>query len=345
MRIYSNKQSNCDDMTSAAPSPPQDIYSPLDWSDFFERKRELTVQDEEHQILTTYTLYESNPPPTVMTQNDAQVPVFVMHHGISLCGLSFALAAKALHQLAENQVRILAYDARGHGESRSEDNFTFSRTRLAKDLRNVILAAFKGPRGGSSEAEFLPPIILVGHSMGGAVATEAASDNLIPNLIGVAVLDMAECAREMALINIKKWGEAQPKVMASIEEAIKWGFTSGTVGNLESVRVSYPPIVFPITLENNSKERNYAWRTDILRSEPYWRTWFQNLNAKFLSIKQPKLLMIARVNYLDETLNRAHEEGQFQLEVFADCGHCLQEEGPYRTATTLYEFWKQCSSI
>lgn len=31
--------------------------------------------------------------------------------------------------------------------------------------------------------------------------------------------------------------------------------------------------------------------------------------------------------------------GKFQLEVYRDVGHCLQEDAPERTAATLLEFW------
>lgn len=33
--------------------------------------------------------------------------------------------------------------------------------------------------------------------------------------------------------------------------------------------------------------------------------------------------------------------GKYQLTVFQDVGHCLQEEAPERLAATLVEFWKR----
>ena len=37
-----------------------------------------------------------------------------------------------------------------------------------------------------------PPILMIGHSMGGAIAVHAAAANHIPSLLGLCVIDVVE---------------------------------------------------------------------------------------------------------------------------------------------------------
>ena len=52
------------------------------------------------------------------------------------------------------------------------------------DIGNVISSMY-----GEESA---PPIVMVGHSMGGAVAIHTAIKNLVPSLIGLVVIDVVE---------------------------------------------------------------------------------------------------------------------------------------------------------
>ena len=40
--------------------------------------------------------------------------------------------------------------------------------------------------------EKTPPIVLMGHSMGGAIAVRAAAKGVVPALVGLAVIDVVE---------------------------------------------------------------------------------------------------------------------------------------------------------
>jgi pimeloyl-ACP methyl ester carboxylesterase len=72
---------------------------------------------------------------------------------------------------------VLAFDCRGHGKTETEDESDLSLNTLADDLSFVI---------GPYLEEY--QIILVGHSMGGAVITEFARRNLVKSLTGYGVL-------------------------------------------------------------------------------------------------------------------------------------------------------------
>lgn len=41
-----------------------------------------------------------------------------------------------------------------------------------------------------------PPIMLIGHSMGGAIAVHTAVANLVPSLLGLCMIDVVEGKRE-----------------------------------------------------------------------------------------------------------------------------------------------------
>ncbi|KAG0212363.1 Protein with carboxyl methyl esterase activity [Mortierella sp. GBA30] len=274
-------------------------YAPLGWEQYFDSKSFITVPpDGESEQEITFNVYES--------RGKQGTPLFVMHHGAGLCALSFALTAKELRKICGKDASILSYDVRGHGETVSGDENNLSLDRLARDLKNVIHALY---------GEHLPEIVLVGHSMGGAVVSEAASRGMIPNLIGVAALDIVE---------------------GKTSSIIK----SGTVRNLESARVSCPPLVVP-SKDSSPENPWYIWRTDLAASEQYWKGWFTGLTKNFLSCKAGKLLVLAGTDRLDKDMTIAQMQGKFQLMVFPNSGHAVQEDEPERMARELVAFWKR----
>lgn len=106
-----------------------------------------------------------------------------------------------------------------------------------------------------------------------------------------------------------------------------------------SARISVPPL-FTASPSGGS----VLWRTDLLKTEPYWHGWFADLSAKFLSCKCAKLLVLAGADSLDKPLMIGQMQGKFQLSVFTDVGHCLQEDAPERLAALIYEFYQRNDS-
>lgn len=301
-----------------------DRYAPLDWKDYFDEKRFVTVPGEdETEAEITFNVFENRGKPGS--------PLFVMHHGAGLAALSFALTAKEIKQAVGMEASVLSFDCRGHGETTSGDENNLSLDRLAKDLKNVLHATY---------GEDLPDIILVGHSMGGAVVSEAASRGMIPNIIGVAVLDIVEGVAIETLANMSGWLERRPDIFRSIDKVVQWGVRSGTVRNLESARVSCPPLVV-LSKESTPENPCYVWRTDLAASEQYWKEWFTGLTQKFLSARAGKLLILAGTDRLDTEMTIAQMQGKFQLLVFPNSGHSVQEDEPARMARELVGFWKR----
>ena len=54
----------------------------------------------------------------------------------------------------------------------------------------------------------------------------------------------------------------------------------------------------------------YNWRIDLSKSEPFWNGWFQGLSQKFLSVPQPKVLLLANISGLDTTLTIGQMQGK-----------------------------------
>jgi protein phosphatase methylesterase 1 len=230
-----------------------------------------------------------------------------------------------------------------------------------------------------------PTVILVGHSMGGSVVVSlchalsaaASSGEVVPRVAGVAVLDVVEGSAMAALSSMSTIVSSLPKGFDSVEEAIRWHIDSGTIVNSQSARRSVPSLLkkrqgaafdeasthhknngkveeddvveeltsTSSTIPQPSESYKYVWRANLLATEPYWTEWFQGLSQSFLSVKCARLLLLAGTDRLDKDLMIGQMQGKYQLVVFADVGHSLQEDAPQRTAQTLYDFWKRNESL
>ncbi len=70
--------------------------------------------------------------------------------------------------------------------------------------------------------ESSPPIVLVGHSMGGALAVHAASLNYVKNLQALVVIDVVEGSALEALTSMQSFLQGRPKHFNSIEQAVEY---------------------------------------------------------------------------------------------------------------------------
>lgn len=171
------------------------------WTDFF--AQELFLAKDLDPVHIVHHVYLT--PPT------DSGPLFVMHHGAGSSGLSFATCADEIQKILP-KAGVLSIDARGHGrttmvpktqrldsnnpstataaeaELEGQIQLDLSLETLSQDLVYVIRQT--QVRMGW---ENLPDIVLVGHSLGGAVITDVAkSGELGPKLLAYAVLDVVE---------------------------------------------------------------------------------------------------------------------------------------------------------
>jgi pimeloyl-ACP methyl ester carboxylesterase len=103
--------------------------------------------------------YPSHDGGSVYTISRGKGPTLLFSHGVTL---STRVWVKQFEQLPEQGFRCIAFDHRGHGESRCGDT-GHSIVNLAEDMRTVL------------ERMDLHDVVLVGHSMGGIAAQAFAS--------------------------------------------------------------------------------------------------------------------------------------------------------------------------
>lgn len=63
------------------------------------------------------------------------------------------------------------------------------------------------------------------------------------------------------------------------------------------------------TLTSSEGGDAYTWRIDLMKTEPFWQGWFTNMSSLFLSVPEPKLLLIAGVERLDKELTIGQMQG------------------------------------
>nr|CDS33432.1 protein phosphatase methylesterase 1 [Hymenolepis microstoma] len=348
--------------------------------------------------------------------------------------------------------QCLAVDMRGHGDTNCNDLSDYSIDTLANDIVQIIFAMFP------TEA---PPIILIGHSMGGAVAVHVAQKRAIPSFAGLVVIDVVEGTAIESLHSMTTFLCNRPQSFHSLTDAIAWSVKSGTIRNAESACVSFPgqlkrmstgesatqelekgtaiigvssfptstspsgsssgktssvhslcgvseeegedehledkledpnPTNHPLppinrgngelkpshtcslasnrilvashhlppsgtsethsqpcvstsaapahstTVTSSKSGDGYTWRIDLLTTEPFWRDWFNNMSSLFLSVPEPKLLLIAGVERLDKELTIGQMQGKFQLKILPRAGHAIHEDSPDEVASCLAQF-------
>jgi protein phosphatase methylesterase 1 len=156
-------------------------------------------------------------------------PLFVTHHGAGSSGLSFACFATEIRK-AISTGGVLSIDARGHGRTitekpRPEDHdqdeaVDLSLQTLSTDLAYIIHATQKKMSWST-----LPDIVLVGHSLGGAVVVDLASRGLLgAAVLGYAVLDVVEGSAMEALAHMETYLSNRPSSFPSLASAIEWQY-------------------------------------------------------------------------------------------------------------------------
>lgn len=324
------------------------------WSDYFASNFTVTLTSKPG-INAKFNVYFS--PPAKMSS-----PVFAFHHGAGSSGLSFAVLAKSLREAfardADGHVPgIISYDVRYHGSTKveSEDSgkpeYDYSLETLAGDFVGVVKTVYERQNwtvgsGQESVGECeTPPLVFVGHSLGGSVVTSASNLPLPAPLIGTVVLDVVEGSAMEALQSMDMILKSRPKAFATLESGIEWHVRSLTIRNRESACVSVPGLLAqspqppPGPDTTGPDDAPWTWVTDLRASEPFWPSWFKGLSARFLAVRAARLLILAGTDRLDKDLMIGQMQGKYQLIVFQDSGHFIQEDTPDRTAQALLDFW------
>ncbi|CAF0879323.1 unnamed protein product [Rotaria sp. Silwood1] len=206
-------------------------YTPIEWNTYFNDKRYITIDKN------IFCLYSRN-------TNDLSSPVLFFLHGGGFSGLSWALMSKAVTNLV--QCQCIAIDIRGHGETKTTDDNDLSIETLTNDICQILRHLFN--------EDNKPPIFLIGHSMGGALAVHVAKE--CPSMIdALCVIDVVEGSALESLSSMQCFLSSRPKQFSTPQKAIEYIVRSGQVRNIESARVSVIGQIQPmITTQSNETD-------------------------------------------------------------------------------------------
>ena len=293
---------------------------PIPWTTYFER--ELFLKDDGDGDAAGDGSASAATIHAYLTSPVGKGPLFVMHHGGGSSGLSFAVVGAEIRKRLP-AAGILSPDARGHGSTTvpsstsSPEALDLSLETLTGDLLSAIRRTQRVMRWAA-----LPPIVLVGHSLGGAVVTDLARRGALGNaLLAYAVLDVVEGSAIDALQSMHTYLSTRPTGFATVESAIDWHVRSRTIRNPVSARTSVPALLSRDHGEENGGQasgvlaaaaadpRPWKWRTDLGATQPFWENWFVGLSKKFLEARGGKLLLLAGTDRLDTELTIGQMQG------------------------------------
>ncbi|KAL1971727.1 hypothetical protein VTN31DRAFT_1815 [Thermomyces dupontii] len=311
----------------------------LDWSEFF--SQEITVEQEAGDLRIAHHAYITPPG----TSGSGSSPLFVMHHGAGSSGLSFAAVAREIRELLPN-AGILSLDARHHGDTRvTKTSSSAAAEAIELDLRLETLSRDMVHVIRQVQVQMgwkeLPDLVLVGHSLGGAVVTDVAKGGKLGSkVLAYAVLDVVEGSAMNALRSMDTYLSTRPTRFASVQDAIEWHVRSRTIRNSASARISVPSLIRRES-DPADPERPWVWKTNLADTKPFWENWFVGLSKKFLEARGGKLLLLAGTDRLDTELTIGQMQGKYQLQIFPLSGHFIQEDMPSQTAQVLVDFFSR----
>lgn len=364
----SSSASSASSTGTIIPSPSQNLFArpqgvprgrtleQIPWTTYFERELFLKPPDSPET--------EPEPEPAskivyhaFLTSPVGKGPLFVMHHGAGSSGLSFAVLSSEIRKRLST-AGILSVDARGHGLTTPPENagLDLRLETLTADLLKIILAT----KAQMSWPD-VPPIILVGHSLGGAVVTDLAKSRKLGSaLLGYAVLDVVEGSAMDALQSMQTYLATRPTGFGTLKDGIEWHIRSRTIRNAVSARTSVPALLVldeereragsssnssssssSSTSSSSSSSRPWTWRTDLAATQPFWEDWFVGLSRKFLEARGGKMLLLAGTDRLDTELTIGQMQGKYALQVFPEAGHFIHEDLPEKTAIALVDFHRR----
>lgn len=314
-----SQSSSVSPSSSSPPSSRKGVYTPLDWNTCFDSCHDISLPSR-NGVWRLYTAgfpvgNQCGPPPLVL----------VFLHGGGHCALAWSLVA----ELLKPHVPVLAFDARGHGHSRTDDDTKLDGETQVEDAVHLLSRFFveQWPNQVPSK------LVLCGHSMGGAIAVRLTAVTSRLQIVGLVVIDVVEGTAMAALPYMTNWLANRTGSFASVEKAIRYVTSARYVRNIRSARISVPPQVF-----FSDSIGRWVWRTPLEETQQYWNGWFDGLSSLFLSLPCPKMLILANVNRLDKDLMIAQMQGKFQNILIPSAGHTVHEDQPEQTAQAVLDY-------
>ena len=251
-------------LASRLASARQRDYSPVPWHHYFDEAHDVKV-DPTHcnnndsssndRLQNSFRVYLRNfKPPYASNRKlgtkldasqcdstqeefhqNSQIPTLVALHGGGYSALTWAQFTRYIERHCH--CRILAIDLRGHGDTQTSADDLMDADTLVADVIQITHAVHK--LCGFPET---PKLILIGHSMGGAIAVKCSAKcaESLPSLAGFVIIDVVEGTAKDALPLMMSVIRTRPTKFPTLSNAIEWSVRSGMAKNAEAARVSMP---------------------------------------------------------------------------------------------------------
>jgi protein phosphatase methylesterase 1 len=284
-------------------------------------------------------------------------------HGCAYTALSWAPTARHLAARLGPSAAIVAMDLRGHGESRAANERDVSAATLASDVAAVatrvaesrdVFRSFPSVSVSAAAKSAPPRLVLVGHSLGGAIVARVAAGTALANVAGLVLVDAAESAAREAIprmeASARRESEAsslarqsRPLGFDALRDVVEWATRTRQTLDVASAAISYPSQLAACDGTEDSATHRWRWRVDLGATARFWRGWFEGLTATFLSDalrETPKLLVLAGLDRVaeDPEMLVAQMRGAFQTVLIPEAGHACHEDRPAEVADALASF-------
>lgn len=221
----SNSSGSASSSSGHRPFAIERDYRPSKWSDYFTEKQDIKLDNGDQFRIY---LHEDE------SARKNNLPLLLLLHGGGFSSLTWACFVKSISELCH--VRALAIDLRGHGSTKVANENVLNLENFIHDIDRVLLKLFSDDN--------IPEIILMGHSMGGAIAVHYSErcqqETIAPRIVGLIVIDVVEGTAKDALSHMQQVLRSRPSGFKSIEFAIEWYVRSGQVKNVEAAKISMP---------------------------------------------------------------------------------------------------------
>jgi len=285
------------------------------------------VFDYMHEIKTGEGRFAAHATRSTSGEED-QRPVLFMLHGAGQSSWSWSRLGKELRQKCE----LLALDLHGHGETNVPWQPSSSLQATAKDIAEALNRSHGGGRSC--------PVVLVGHSLGGAIAVEIAQKELIHNLKAIVIIETSEGLVKDSMSRARQFLDRRPTRFGSVDEAVNWAIDSEIYKSREAAESSVPRML----VEDGD---GWVWKTNLSEKLEDASKWFEGASNNFIKLKCHKLVIVCAKESLDCNLMVGSMQGLFQAEIIPG-GHMIHEERPKDVAKLIINFlsrWKLLTPV